>query len=68
MAALSVLQNVFSGVAMHLLKSADSLIEGHILLNAGVLFWGAYPETKFRKCDTFALSHKLSNGKTSPQQ
>lgn len=42
--------------------------EGHILLKAGFLFLVAYPEIQFRKCDIPALPHKLSSGKTSPQQ
>ena len=68
MPALHVLQSVASGVVVHLLKSADSVIEGYVLLNAGFLFLDAYPEIKLRKCDTPALPHKLSRGKTSPQQ
>ena len=66
MPALHVLQRVVSGVAVPLLKSADSVIEGHVLLKAGFLFLAAYPEIKFRKCDTPTLPHKLSSGKTSP--
>ena len=42
--------------------------EGHVLLKAGFLFLAAYPDTRFRKCDIPALPHKLSRGKTSPQQ
>lgn len=42
--------------------------EGHVLLKAGFLFLVAYPEIQFRKCDIPALPHKLSRGKTSPQQ
>ena len=68
MPALNVLQSVFSGVAVHLLKSADSGIEGHVLLNAGFLFLDACPEIKQRECDTPALPHKLSREKTNPQQ
>ena len=68
MPALHVLQRVVSGVSVPLLKSADSVIEGHVLLKAGFLFLAAYPEIKFRKCDISALPHKLSSGKTSPQQ
>ena len=49
--------------ALHLLKSEDSKIEGHVLLNAGFLFLDAYPEIKQRKCDTPALPHKLSRGR-----
>ena len=45
-----------------------SKIEGHVLLKAGFLFLVAYPEIKFRKCDMSAVPHKLSSGKTSPQQ
>ena len=66
MPALHVLQRVVSGVAMHLVKSADSVIEGHVLLKDRFLFLVAYPEIKFRKCDSPALPHKLSSGKTSP--
>ena len=68
MPALHVLQSVVSGVVVHLLKSADSVIEGYVLLNAGFLFLDAYPEIKLRKCDTPALPYKFSNGKTNPQQ
>ena len=68
MPALHVLQSVVSGVVVHLLKSADSVIDGYVLLNAGFLFLDAYPEFKPRKCDTSALTQKLSSGKTSPQQ
>lgn len=68
MPALHVLQSVVSGVAVHLLKSAHSVSEGHILLNAGFLFLDAYPEIKLRKCDMPVLPHKLSSGKISPQQ
>ena len=57
-----------SGVVVHLLKSSDSVNEGHVLLNAGFLSLDAYPEIKLRKCDTPTLPHKLSSGKTSPQQ
>ena len=42
--------------------------EGHVLLKAGFLFLVAYPEIKFRKCDIPALPHKLSSGKTRPEQ
>ena len=45
MPALHVLQRVVSGVAVPLLKSADSVIEGHVLLKAGFLFLVAYPES-----------------------
>ena len=67
MPALSMLQSVVSEVADPLLNSADSVIEGHIHLNAEFLFLGAYPEIKLRKYDTPALSCK-SSGKAAPQQ
>ena len=57
---------VLSQELVPLLKSADSVIEGHVLLNSGFLFLAAYPEIKFRKCDTPTLPHKLSSEKTSP--
>ena len=66
MPALHVLQRVVSGVAVPLFKNGDSVTERHVLLKAGFLFLAAYPEIKFRKCDTPTLPHKLSSGKTSP--
>ena len=48
MPALNVLQSVFSGVAVYLLKSADPGIEGPVLLNAGFLFLDTCSEIKQR--------------------
>ena len=49
MPALHVLQSVVSGVAVHLLKSADTVIEGHVLLNAGFFFFGCISRDQTEK-------------------